>query len=73
MEMTNAEADRKIYLANKPHYLVGDAADLLGKHPRTVIRWMDNGKLTRVRYDSRAVCIPADEVDALRKDEGGES
>lgn len=70
MEMTRPEAFRKINLAGEPHYLVDDAAKLLGKHRRTVIRWMDDGKLTRVYYDRRAVCIPADEVDQLRADLG---
>jgi excisionase family DNA binding protein len=66
MEMTRPEALRKIDLAGQPHYLVDDAARLLHKHRRTVIRWMDEGKLTRVHYDTRAVCIPAAEVDELR-------
>lgn len=73
MEMTRPETLRKIDLAGKSHYLVDDAAKLLGRHRRTVIRWMDDGKLTRVHYDTRAVCIPAAEVEQLRAElEGGD-
>lgn len=68
MQMTKREPICQIYLANVPHYLVDDAAELLGVHRRTVIRWMDDGRLSRIVYDGRRVCIPADEVEQLRQE-----
>lgn len=64
MQMTNA-VEREIRLNDEPHYLVDDVAEILGCHPRTVIRYMDDEKLTRVYYDTRRVCIPAAEVHKL--------
>lgn len=66
MEMTKSDPGCEIHLAGEPHYLVDDAATILGVTRRTVIRYMDTGKLTRIYYDTRAVCIPAAEVDELR-------
>lgn len=72
MQMTQPEPVCKIYLADVAHYLVDDAAELLGVHRRTVIRWMDDddGPLSRIVYDGRRICVPADEVEQLVADGG---
>lgn len=75
MQMTPPSVEREIRLAGVPHYLVDDAAEVLGVHRRTVIRYMDDGKLTRVFYESRSVCIPVSEVhelleELMAKDDG---
>jgi len=67
MQMTNSKPICQVYLADEPHYLVDDVAELLGVTRRTVIRWMDDPevKLHRIRYDSRSVCVPAEDVHQL--------
>lgn len=69
MQMTNTPVCQ-IYLADEPHYLVDDAAEVLGVHRRTVIRWLDDDdvKLSRIVYDGRRICIPAGEVEQLAKE-----
>lgn len=69
MQMTNPKPICQVYLADEPHYLVEDVAELLGVTRRTVIRWMDDGKLRRIYYDSRSVCIPVEDVDKLLNDQ----
>ena len=47
---------------------VSDAAELAGVHPRTVRRWIDEGKLASVEvYPTHRVRVRRDDVDAARK------
>ena len=46
---------------------VSDAAELAGVHPRTVRRWIDEGKLASVEvYPTHRVRVRRDDVDAAR-------
>jgi hypothetical protein len=65
MQMTKAEPDGDIMIAGEVHYRIEKAADVLGRSPRTVIRYLDDDLLTRVYFDVRRVCIPAQEVHEL--------
>lgn len=68
--MTPPIPDCQVYLADVPHYLVGDAAAYLGVSERQIYRWFDdeNVALTKRHYpddDSKGVCVLASEVHAL--------
>lgn len=65
MQMTKTERDGDIIIAGEVHYRVEKAAKVLHRSPRTVIRYLDEGLLTRVYFDVRRVCTPAAEVHDL--------
>jgi excisionase family DNA binding protein len=47
---------------------VSDAAELAGVHPRTVRRWIDEGKLASVEvYPTHRVRVRRDDVDVARR------
>lgn len=46
------------------YYTVNEVADLLRVHQRTVRKWLDAGKLERVKAGGR-VLIPSASVDAM--------
>ncbi len=70
--MTLTRPDHVIRIKGKDHYLVGDVADMFGVDWRTVMRWLEDGKLARVKYPG-GTCILASEVESFfwrRKTEG---
>lgn len=44
---------------------LADAADRLGCSPRTIRRWIAEGRLTAYRLGSRAIRIDLEQIDAL--------
>lgn len=70
MQMTKPDADGEIVIAERVHYRITKAAGVLHRSPRQVIRYLDDDLLTRVYYDVRRVCIPADEVHELAAELG---
>jgi len=69
MQMTEVvELEHELRVNGELHLRIDEAAEVLDRSPRQVIRYMNDGKLTRVHYDSRSVCIPASEVEALAEE-----
>ena len=64
--MTLTRPDCVIRIKDKDYYLVADVADMFSVDWRTVMRWLEDGKLTRAEYPN-GICIPADEVEAYFK------
>jgi hypothetical protein len=70
--MTLTRPDCVIRIKDKDHYLVKDIEEMFGVDWRTVMRWLEDGKLTRVEYPN-GICVPADEVESFyraRKPDG---
>ena len=61
--MTLQPPDHVIRINDRDHYLVQGVADMFGVEWRTVMRWLSDGKLTRVKYPN-GICVPADEAEA---------
>lgn len=65
--MTLPKPECVIRIKGHDYYLVDDVAEIFGVKWRTVMRWLETGKLTRVEYP-HGICVPAGEVEALLKD-----
>lgn len=64
MGMTLSRPECVIRLNDQDFYLVDDVAGIFGVEWRTVMRWLGDGKLTRVKYPN-GICIPASEVEEM--------
>lgn len=51
-------------MTEKPYYSVNETAEYLTVHPRTVHKWLADGKLERVKA-GRRVLIPKESIDAF--------
>lgn len=63
--------DHVIRIKGQDHYLVGDVADMFGVDWRTVMRWLEAGTLTRVKYPG-GTCVLASEVESFFRQREGD-
>ncbi|BDB43322.1 MULTISPECIES: helix-turn-helix domain-containing protein [Mycobacterium] len=52
-------------MSAKRHLALNDAAEYLGVNPRTIRRYIADGRLTGYRVGPRLIKVDADELDAL--------
>jgi len=51
-------------------YTISEAASILGRHRRTILRWVDEGVVEEFFRVRSAILIPAEEVERLKKERG---
>lgn len=52
---------------------IKEAAEALGVHRNTIRNWISSGRLTPIRFSSRTIRIPADNLNNMKEMETNES